>query len=268
MITFPNAKINLGLNIVEKREDGYHNIETLFYPINLRDCLEIVPARGKTELHLSGLHLEGGKKDNLVWKAYEVLTDAFPDKITPIDIYLHKTIPTGGGLGGGSSDGAYMLSLLNEYFSLGLSTEQLVSYALKLGSDCPFFIHNAPQYASGRGEFMEPVLLDLSAFCIQLVCPDVHVSTHDAYKHITPKPAPADLRNLVGADIMVWRDEVTNDFEGEVFAKHPELAELKEELYKAGAIYASMTGSGSALYGIFEKGKKAAFDSDVKQFLL
>jgi 4-diphosphocytidyl-2-C-methyl-D-erythritol kinase len=263
MLCFPNAKINLGLYITNKRDDGYHDLETVFYPVALRDVLEIVPAREKGEMHLSGLAVDGDIWANLVWKAYELLKDAHPDKVTPLDIYLHKVIPMGSGLGGGSADAAFMLRLVNDYCKLDLDDEQLAAFALQLGSDCPFFIYNTPQLAKGRGELMEPAAIDLSAYRIVIVCPELHVSTAKAFSSITPHPAAFDLSGLSELPLAKWKEHIANDFERPVFAQHPELGAIKEQLYQQGAIYASLSGSGSAIYGIFEPGKKVAIQSSL-----
>ncbi|MBX2905069.1 MAG: 4-(cytidine 5'-diphospho)-2-C-methyl-D-erythritol kinase [Taibaiella sp.] len=263
MVCFPNCKINIGLFVTNKRSDGYHDLETVFYPVGtnsietnrvLNDVLEIVPAKENTaKLHLTGLGVNGDSANNLVWKAYELFQNRNPEKITPLDIYLHKVIPMGAGLGGGSADGAFMLRLINDFYDLGTSDEELVQMALQLGSDCPFFIYNTPQYARGRGELMEPLKLDLSQYRIEVVCPGIHVSTKDAFSEIAPQPAPYDLRNLTALPITEWKALISNDFEKTVFKSHPELAALKKGMYDKGAVYASMTGTGSAVYGIFEK---------------
>ncbi len=262
MLCFPNCKINLGLYITRRREDGYHDLETVFYPLSLHDAMEIVPAT-KTQLHMSGLTVAGNDHDNLVWKAYHLLHTSYPGKIPPLDIYLHKAIPMGAGLGGGSADGAYMLRLLNDYCNLGLTTKQLIAYALQLGSDCPFFIHNTPQFATGRGEVMNDILLNLSAYSIQLICPQVHVSTAKAFSMITPHPAAFDLRTLGSLPIEHWKDNISNDFETPVFTQYPALADIKQQFYDHGALYASMSGSGSSIFGIFPKTQKAEIKTDV-----
>lgn len=262
MLQFPNCKINLGLYITSKRADGYHNLETVFYPVALHDALEIMPAR-ETNLHLSGRAVAGDAKNNLVWKAYEMMKAKFPDNVQPLDIYLQKSLPMGAGLGGGSADGAFMLRLLNEFYKLGLEDIQLAEMALELGSDCPFFIYNTPQFAEGRGELLRPVEIDLSAYSLQLVCPDVHVSTAKAFSMITPRPAPFDLSTLAQLPIQDWKDNIANDFEQPIFAQVPALAEIKQQLYDGGAIYASMSGSGSTIYGIFPKGKQAVVSADL-----
>lgn len=269
MLVFPNCKINLGLSITNRREDGYHDLETVFYPVaGLKDGLEMVPAVDKLRLHLSGIPVAGDQEKNLVWKAWQLLYAKFPDKVIPLDMYLHKAIPMGAGMGGGSADGAFALQLINDVCQLGLDKETLAESALQLGSDCPFFIYNTPMFATGRGEKMESVGIDLSGYSLQIVCPDVHVSTADAFRNITPKPAPYDLRQLASLPVGQWKHFVFNDFEQTVFAIHPQLAAIKQQLYDEGAIYASLTGTGSAVYGIFEKGKRAmaAMDAVVHFF--
>lgn len=261
MVCFPNCKINIGLFITNKRADGYHDLETVFYPIGaqdsnnmLNDVLEVVPASGaETKLHLSGLGVEGNIENNLVWKAFSLLKGNYPHIVTDLDIHLHKVIPMGAGLGGGSADGSFMLRLLNDYFMLGMASNELAELSLQLGSDCPFFIYNTPQYARGRGERMEPVSLDLSRYRIEVACPGIHVSTKDAFSQIVPRPAPYDLRNIFSLPVAEWKAYISNDFEQSVFKKHSELADLKQSMYDRGALYASMTGTGSAVYGIFDK---------------
>ncbi len=262
MLCFPNCKINIGLYVTRRRDDGYHDLETVFAPVRVRDMLEVVPAT-TTQLHLSGLAVAGNNADNLVWKAYHLIKEKYSDKIPPLDIFLHKVIPMGAGLGGGSADGAFMLRLLNDSFALGLSNTELATMALTLGSDCPFFIYNNPQFATGRGELMTDIDLDLSAYSILLVCPRVHVATGAAFGMLTPRPAPIDLRTLPQLPITEWRTKVSNDFEAPVFAQHPALAAIKQQLYDGGSLYASMSGSGSALYGIFQKGERATISADV-----
>ncbi len=262
MLCFPNCKINLGLFVTRRRDDGYHDIETVFYPVHLSDVLEIIPA-AETKLHLSGVAVAGNEADNLVWKAYQFLKTAVPGKIPALDIYLHKHIPMGAGLGGGSADGAFMLRLLNDHFHLELANSNLAEFALQLGSDCPFFIYNTPQFATGRGEAMNDVSVNLAGYSIQLICPKVHVSTAEAFKWITPGPAAYDLRTLFTLPVEQWKDKITNDFETPVFKQHPALAAIKDQLYTQGAIYASMSGSGSAIYGIFPKGRRAEIVADV-----
>ena len=262
MLCFPNCKINIGLYITCRRADGYHNLETVFYPVGLQDVLEIVPS-SHTQLHTTGNAIAGSVADNLVFKAYNILSQQYPDKVPALDIYLHKVIPTGAGLGGGSADGAFMLSLLNNYCQLDLSQPQLAQLALQLGSDCPFFIYNTPQLATGRGEVLTDIAIDLSAYSIQLILPKIHVATATAFKNIVPKPAVFNLSEITNLPIQEWRNMIGNDFEEPVFEQHPELANIKQQLYAQNAIYAAMSGSGSAIYGIFEKGKKAEIITEI-----
>ncbi len=262
MLCFPNSKINLGLYVTRRREDGYHDIETIFYPLSFHDSLEIVPAT-ETQLHLSGLKVGSNLQENLVWKAYKMLEERYPGKIPALNIYLHKAIPMGAGLGGGSADGAFMLKLINDFCNLHIDKPTLAAMALELGSDCPFFIYNTPQLATGRGELMTNISVDLSAYSLQLICPKVHVSTRDAFGMMIPKSASFDLRHLGTLPVSRWKGNISNDFETPVFSHHPVLATIKQQLYDQGAIYASMSGSGSALYGIFPKGQRAVITADV-----
>jgi 4-diphosphocytidyl-2-C-methyl-D-erythritol kinase len=261
MILFPNAKINLGLRVVRKREDGYHDIETVFYPIDgLRDALEIV--RGTTDtpvdFNITGLPVQGETHQNLCVKAYTLLKQDFP-AIPSIQMHLHKTIPMGAGLGGGSADGAFTLRLLNQQFQLGLTQEQLIQYALQLGSDCPFFILNQPCFATGRGEIMKPLSLDLSAYQFVLVNPGIHVPTGWAFGQLQPAIPSISCEQIVTQDPSTWQDQLINDFETSVMSAYPEIRELKDTLYQHGAVYASMTGTGSTVYGIFKKETKITF---------
>ena len=254
MITFPNAKINLGLNIVEKRPDGYHNLETIFYPINLQDALEVTRRENNDKeytLHISGSPLEGKPEDNLVVKAYKLLKKDYPG-LLPVDIHMYKHIPAGAGLGGGSSDAACMIKLLNDKFSLGLSTERMEEYAVKLGADCAFFIRNKPVFATGIGNLFEPVELSLKGYHIILIKPDIFVSTRDAFAEIKPVRPAVSLKEIVKQPMETWKHSMKNDFEDSVFKKFPEIAAIKDELYDLGAVYAAMSGSGSSVYGIFK----------------
>lgn len=254
MITFPNAKINLGLNIVEKRPDGYHNLETIFYPINLQDALEVTRRENNDKeytLHISGSPLEGEPEDNLVVKAYKLLKKDYPE-LLPVDIHMYKHIPAGAGLGGGSSDAACMIKLLNDKFSLGLSTERMEEYAVKLGADCAFFIRNKPVFATGIGNLFEPVELSLKGYHIILIKPDIFVSTRDAFAEIKPVRPAVSLKEIVRQPMETWKNSMKNDFEDSVFKKFPEIAAIKDELYDLGAVYAAMSGSGSSVYGIFK----------------
>ncbi|MEQ9299125.1 MAG: 4-(cytidine 5'-diphospho)-2-C-methyl-D-erythritol kinase [Cyclobacteriaceae bacterium] len=249
MISFPNIKINLGLRITSKRADGYHNIESCFYPVPWCDALEITEAN-EFSFESSGLSIPGKSSSNLVVKAYEQLKKDFD--LPPIKVHLLKSIPMGAGLGGGSADGAFMLKLLNEKFKLGLTDKQLESHALRLGSDCPFFIKNQPVIAKGRGEIFEAINLNLDGKYVVLINPDLHIGTKEAYEGVIPKPSEADLKEILeSTSIAEWKDSVKNDFEKSAFKLHPSLKNLKEELYHQGAHYASMSGSGSTMYGIF-----------------
>lgn len=254
MIEFPNCKINLGLSITSKRPDGYHNLETVFYPLSFCDVLEVLKSGlvQKPALALYGMEVAGDPDQNLCIKAWHLLKADFP-QLPPVDIFLYKKIPIGAGLGGGSADGAFMLRILNEKFGLGLDTAQLCHYALKLGSDCPFFIINKPVFASGRGEIMEPVPLSLAGFYILLINPGIHISTPYAFSRITPAQPAFSPRALHQVPVQEWKQILINDFEQPIFEEYPLLATIKDDLYKAGAVYAQMSGSGSTMFGIFEK---------------
>lgn len=269
MLRFPNAKINIGLFITEKRTDGYHNLETIFYPVAVKDGLEII-ASGDESVHLTGLKVEGNAEGNLVWKAYQLLKKDFSQLVTPLEMHLHKVIPMGAGLGGGSADGAFMLTMLNDFFQLHIPQQQLESYALQLGSDCPFFIRNKPVFAKGRGEQMEAVNLNLDDYTIQLICPKLHISTANAFKGIVPQPAFFNLKEIEGIAVQDWKQCISNDFEKTLFPHYPALAQIKNQLYEQGAIYASLSGTGATVYGIFEKDKKASIhlDIDCDEFLV
>ena len=254
MITYPNAKINLGLNIVEKRPDGYHNLETVFYPINLQDALEVttLEEQGEYTLVTSGTPIEGEPENNLVVKAYKLLKEDFPE-LPGIDIHMYKHIPTGAGLGGGSSDAAFMIKLLNEKFKLNISIEKMEEYAAKLGADCAFFIQNKPVFANGIGNIFESIQLSLKGYYLVLVKPDIFVSTKDAFAHIKPQEPSKSLKEIIRMPVETWRAMMKNDFEDSVFQKYPEIAAIKDKLYDMGAIYASMSGSGSSVFGIFRE---------------
>lgn len=255
MIVFPNVKINLGLNIVEKRPDGYHNLETVFYPVPLCEALEIVPAKGDSDvLNVFGAQVSGDPNANLVMRALSALRKDFP-QIPALEVSLLKKLPMGAGLGGGSSDGAFMLKMLNECYGLGLSQQQLIEYAAKLGADCPFFLVNKPVYATGIGEIMQPVGLSLEGYSIVLVKPDVFVSTKEAFAGIKPKPTSLSARDIVSMPVEQWKDLLVNDFENTIFPIHPEIAEVKEKLYSAGAVYSAMSGSGASVLALFASGK-------------
>ena len=255
MIVYPNAKINIGLNVVEKRPDGYHNLETVFYPIGLQDILEIqeletdVPDCGY-RLKLTGSLLDGSPEDNLVVRAFKLLKREFD--LPPVSIGLYKHIPTGAGLGGGSADAAFTVKTLNDRFKLGLTTQQMEDYCAQLGADCPFFIQNKPVFATGIGNVFHPIELNLKYKQLVLVKPDVFVSTKDAYAKVNVRHPEKQLPELLSQPIETWKDTVVNDFEASVFSKYPEIAAIKDKLYDMGAVYASMSGSGSSVFGIFE----------------
>ena len=255
MITFPNAKINLGLDIVEKRPDGYHNLETVFYPIPLCDILEITPATEPDApdytFKMYNAAFEENDDDNLVIKAYKAL--AADHKLPKVDISLYKHIPTGAGLGGGSADAAFALRMLNDIAGLGLTAEQLRGYASRIGADCAFFIDNTPAYATGIGDILSPTPCSISGYHLVLVKPDIHVSTKDAYALVTPQKPEQPLTEIAKRPINEWKGAMKNDFEKSIFAKHPAMAKVKEQLYSMGAIYASMSGSGSSFFGIFNE---------------
>ena len=253
MITFPNAKINLGLNIVEKRPDGYHNLETIFYPIPLQDALEITPWEGgerKYKLAQSGIQIAGDDEHNLVVKAYKLLDSLY--NLPPIEINLLKHIPSGAGLGGGSADAAFMLCMLNQHFQLNIPNEQLEVYAAQLGADCAFFVENKPTFAEGIGNIFSPIELSLKGYKLLLVKPDIFVSTRDAFAQIKPKRPTISLKEVAMMPIEAWKTYMVNDFEESVFPQFPAIADIKAKLYDMGAIYASMSGSGSSVFALFK----------------
>lgn len=257
MITFPVAKINLGLNVVEKRADGYHNLQTVFYPVPIMDALEIVPMSDgfpsdvDCDLKVTNITIEGDEQRNLVVRAYHLLKADYPE-LPRVHTHLWKGIPTQAGMGGGSSDCGYMIRLLNETFDMGLSSEQMQQYAARLGADCAFFIESSACYAEGIGERLQPIDLDLSGWHIGVVRPDIPVPTKEAFSRIHPHYPALNCRDVVKQSVETWRDRLTNDFEESVFALHPEIGAVKEQLYKMGATYAAMSGSGSALFGLFK----------------
>jgi 4-diphosphocytidyl-2-C-methyl-D-erythritol kinase len=259
VITFPNAKINIGLHVLEKRADGFHNIETVFYPVSWCDVLEIevdenIALRKKNpriNFKATGIETYSQKEKNLVVRAYRLLEKDFPLK--PVRMQLHKIIPIGAGLGGGSSDAAFAIKLLNKIFSLGLSSEQMIKYAGILGSDCAFFIENKPAYAKGKGDVLEPIKINLDKYFITLVKPDLHISTAAAYSKVTSAIPSQPLNKLLAKPVETWKQTIKNDFEESAFAEYPELQNIKQKLYDKGAVYASMSGSGSSMYGIFSR---------------
>lgn len=259
MIVFPCAKINLGLNIVSKREDGYHNLETVFYPIPLYDALEIkymdekFPSQVACDLKVTGNAVECDEQNNLVVKAYNLLAEDY--KLPRVHAHLYKHIPSQAGLGGGSSDAAFMIRLLDERFRLNIGNPEMEKYAARLGADCAFFIEAEPAYAEGIGDELMPVdgpKGNLNGYYLAIVKPGIAVSTKEAYAAITPTATSKSCREIVRQPIETWKEELVNDFEAPIFKLHPELAEIKEKLYQQGAKYAAMSGSGSALFGIFE----------------
>lgn len=260
MICFPNAKINLGLHVVSKRPDGYHTIETIFYPVELKDALEVIPLNHRScvpysnkkrfRFFPSGIPIEGNIDDNMVIRAFNLFTAE--KQIPPIDIHLLKKIPFGAGLGGGSSDAAFMLKLVNETFVLGYSDDQLLDFAARLGADCAFFIKNKPAYTYGIGNELEEIDLCLDAHYWGLVKPPFNVSTKEAYALITPRQPEISLKEIVKKPVSEWKNLLKNDFEVPIFEKYPELCMIKKKLYEHGAVYASMSGSGSTLFGLFE----------------
>lgn len=263
MILFPHCKVNLGLHITAKRDDGFHDLETVFYPLPFYDIIEIIEKENSsaTEPEFSSTGIEiPGPGNNLCVHAWELLKKDRPS-LPSVKMHLHKTIPTGAGLGGGSSDASFTLMLINEKFKLGLSTSQLMSYALKLGSDCPFFLMKEPAFAKGRGEILEQVELNLSDYILALVNPGIHVSTRDAFEEIIPSSPKKSIREIIQQPVESWKEELKNDFEVTVFRKHPRIASIKDELYNKGALYASMSGSGSTVFGIFKQ------DEDLKSRL-
>lgn len=258
MLTRPIAKINLGLNVVERRPDGYHNLETVFYPVPVCDALEVFemdtrfPSQVNCDLKVTNITIEGDEQRNLVVRAYNLLKQDFPD-LPRVHAHLYKGIPTQAGMGGGSSDCGFMITLLNKMFGLGLTDEQMINYAARLGADCAFFILNHPCYAKGIGEQLQPIALDLSGWYLAIVRPAIPVSTKEAFSLITPQHPKKNCLDIVMQPLESWRYELTNDFEKSVFTIHPEIGSIKDRLYEMGATYAAMSGSGSSLFGLFRE---------------
>lgn len=256
MITFPLCKINLGLNVVGKRPDGYHDLETVFYPVPVTDALEVFPMAERfpsdfdCDLKVTNMQIDGDEQHNLVVRAYCLLKQDFPT-LPRVHAHLYKGIPSQAGMGGGSSDCAAMITLLNESFHLGLTERQMAGYATRLGADCAFFITSRPAYAEGIGEKLQPIDLDLSGWFLAIVRPDIPVSTREAFSLVVPHRSRRNCRDVVSQPIETWRGQLTNDFEKSVFALHPELGKVKNHLYDMGAVYAAMSGSGSSLFGLF-----------------
>lgn len=252
MICFPNAKINLGLNIVSKRGDGYHNLETIFYPVPVKDALEIIVREEQKEDTFieAGIKVDADPENNLVMKALRQMRSKYD--FPSLEVHLLKKIPFGAGLGGGSADASFMLRLINDNFNLGASEEELASIAVKLGADCPFFIYNRPVFASGIGEIFEDIELSLTGYYFVLVKPNIHVSTKDAFAEIKPSEPKISLKEIIKRPVSEWKYLMVNDFEGGVFGKYPEIKNIKNTLYDNGAMYTSMSGSGSSVFGIFQ----------------
>lgn len=256
MVVFPGCKINIGLNIIAKRPDGYHGLESVFYPIGLTDVLEIVKSDA-FEFKLTGIPVDGKEADNLVVKAYTKLNNTYT--IGPVKIHLHKNVPLGAGLGGGSADASATLLLLNSLFNLNLSKDTLCTIAAELGSDCPYFIENTPAYVTGRGEVLTPIKLELKGYFIQLINPNIHIQTKEAFSAIPLSHSPNKIKQHLSANPQMWKNTIKNDFEETIFPKFPAIAQLKTQLYKNGALYASMTGTGASVYGIFKNKPKPSF---------
>ena len=253
MICFPNAKINLGLNITEKRLDGFHNIETLFYPVGWNDALEVIEnanSENEFNLHLSGLPISGKIKDNLLYKAYQIIKQT--KTLPAIDVYLHKTLPMGAGLGGGSADAAFFINLLNEQFALNFTEIERMNIAKQLGSDCAFFIKNTPVFATQKGDVFCDVKIDLSHLYIAIIYPNVHSNTKEAYSLVKPQKPLKSILEIVNQPIHTWKTDLVNDFEPSIFKLYPIVEKTKHDLYHLGALYACMSGSGSAVFGLFE----------------
>ncbi|WP_017259015.1 4-(cytidine 5'-diphospho)-2-C-methyl-D-erythritol kinase [Pedobacter arcticus] len=249
MITFPSAKINIGLNITSRRTDGYHNLETVFYPIKIKDALEVIEGPAMS-FETSGIEIPGHANENLCLQAYDLMRGDFD--LPNINIHLHKNIPIGAGLGGGSADAAFFIKLINQKFDLGLSKEVIQNYCRKLGADCAFFIANKPVFAFGKGDEFENINLDLDKYFIALIMPPVYVSTGEAYRGVQPKTPSQSLKELIKLPIEQWQGKITNDFENHILKNHPTIRGVKASLLEAGALFALMSGSGASVYGIFK----------------
>lgn len=249
MVSFPPCKINLGLHVTGKRPDGYHDLETCFYPVPWTDILEVIPAN-TFAFSSSGNEIPGMRDQNLCVKAYQLLARDF--SIDPVLIHLHKIIPMGAGLGGGSSDAAHVIRMLNEIFNLNLPQEKMIQLAASIGSDTPFFIQDRPMLGTGRGEVLSDIQVDLQGRFLVLVNPDIHVSTSEAYALVRPAEPEVRLSEILSRPLVKWKDLLKNDFEDSVFTKYPAIKELKDKLYSLGAVYASMSGSGATVFGLFE----------------
>lgn len=250
MLTFPNAKINLGLNIIAKRPDGYHDLVSVFVPVGWSDVLEIIPKK-EFKFTATGILIPGSAEDNLVVRIYKQLQQQYD--LPPVHIHLHKVVPIGAGMGGGSADAAFALRLLNDMFALGLSREQMEDYVRPLGADCAFFVGNTPMFCYEKGDRFTSISLPLQDKTILIVYPGIHISTKEAYASVSPKAPERDLLEILKMPMEKWKGKLVNDFELGLFPKYPLLAQLKQQIYDLGAVYASMTGSGSAIYGIFDQ---------------
>lgn len=258
MLVFPNAKINLGLNITEKRKDGFHNLETIFLPIGLKDVLEVSENKEKgfqnsIEFSFSGFQIPGNADDNLIAKAYRLIRNDYP--IPALHVHLHKAIPFGAGLGGGSSDVVFFMNQVDEMFSLNLSWGEKHNYAKQLGSDCSFFIVNKPCFATGKGDDLEKLDFNLNGFYFVLIKPNIGVSTAEAYSRVKAKLPEVSIKEIIKMPMENWKTYLKNDFEESVFAVYPEVETIKNEMYNAGAVYAAMSGSGSSVFGLFRNEK-------------
>jgi 4-diphosphocytidyl-2-C-methyl-D-erythritol kinase len=250
MITFPNAKINIGLNVTNKRIDGYHNLETVFYPVKIKDALEIIES-SEMSFETSGIVIPGNAGDNLCLQAFDLMRKDYD--LPNIKVHLHKNIPIGAGLGGGSADAAFFIKLINDKFELQLSVEKMENYCRKLGADCAFFIQNKPVFALDKGDVFEPIVLNLSDYHLALVMPPVHVSTAEAYRGVIPKQPKQSLKELIKSPIEEWQGNILNDFESHILENHPQIKQVKQDLLNAGAIFSMMSGSGASVYGIFRE---------------
>lgn len=251
MVAFPPVKINLGLNIIAKRADNFHDIESVFYPVGWTDVIEVIVTENQEfNLQMTGLPIPGDPSKNLIFKAYEILKNDY--EIPGLSFHLHKILPMGAGLGGGSSDGACALKLINEVAQLGISSEKLHDYALQLGSDCPFFLTEKAAFVKGRGEMLEPISIDLSGWHILITMPPVSISTAEAYSWITPHQPQKSIREIISLSPEDWKDQLKNDFEIHAIQRHPIIGEIKSKMYEMGATYVSMSGSGASVYGLFK----------------
>jgi 4-diphosphocytidyl-2-C-methyl-D-erythritol kinase len=252
VVVFPNCKINIGLQVVRKRDDGFRDIETLFYPVQLQDALEIIqlPDSESVQLTSSGFPIPGKTENNSSVKAYHLLKNDFPN-LPPVHIHIHKVIPPGAGLGGGSADGSFTLMALNKKFHLDIANDKLMQYAALLGSDCTFFIQNKPCFATGRGEILTQVDFDLSRYKIVIIWPGIHINTAEAFSYVRPFADRPSIKEIIDLPITKWKDNLVNDFEEPLHARFPILKKIKEKLYSKGALYASLSGSGSSVYALF-----------------